>query len=225
MSRLSLILLSGCLCLTFLVVAVPLGSNLPPDQLPPQVRNPENPIATFDTTMGAFKAEIFLDRVPRTASNFIDLTYSGFYTGIHFHRVVPNFMVQFGCPFAKDPNSPKAGEGGPDFGVFRNYKTGEQEERYEGGNIIDEFISKDSNLPGTLAMANDGNHNTGGSQFFFNVQDNRFLDWFSPGPGKHPVFGQIIDGYDVVVAISKVETKDARPIIPIKMRSIIVNGV
>jgi choline dehydrogenase-like flavoprotein len=48
--------------------------------------------------MGTFKLEIFLDRVPRTASNFIDLAQSGFYNGVHFHRVIPNFMAQFGCP-------------------------------------------------------------------------------------------------------------------------------
>ena len=73
-----------------------------------------NPVATFRTTMGTFTAEIYMDRVPRTASNFIDLAQSGFYNGIHFHRVIPNFMNQFGCPNAKDPDSPRAGTGGPD---------------------------------------------------------------------------------------------------------------
>ena len=80
---------------------------------------PRNPIASFDTTAGAFKAEIFLDRVPRTASNFIDLARTGFYNGIHFHRVVPGFMDQFGCPNAKDPKSKRAGTGGPPDGEFK----------------------------------------------------------------------------------------------------------
>eukprot|EP00434_Breviolum_minutum_P032970 symbB.v1.2.029167.t1/scaffold3163.1/size62148/8 len=62
-----------------------------------------NPVAVFETSFGEIEAEIFLDRVPRTASNFIDLVQSGFYDGVHFHRVIPNFMVQFGCPNAKDP--------------------------------------------------------------------------------------------------------------------------
>ena len=66
-----------------------------------------NPTATFETTKGSFKAELFMDRVPRTASNFIDLAQSGFYNGIHFHRVIPGFMNQFGCPHAKDPKSPR----------------------------------------------------------------------------------------------------------------------
>merc|ERR1719263_46170 len=104
-----------------------------------------NPVAKFDTTMGTFTAEIYLDRVPRTASNFIDLVNTKFYDGIHFHRVIPGFMNQFGCPNAKDPKSPRAGTGGPDDGTFKNLKTGATETRSNGGNIKDENISKDTN--------------------------------------------------------------------------------
>ena len=60
-----------------------------------------NPTATFNTTVGSFKAEVSLDRLPIPASNFIDPCQSGFYNGIHFHRVTPGFMNQFGCPNAK----------------------------------------------------------------------------------------------------------------------------
>merc|ERR1719327_553952 len=167
-----------------------------------------NPIATFTTSMGAINAEIYLDRVPRTASNFIDLAQSGFYNGVHFHRVIPEFMCQFGCPNAKDPNSKRAGTGGPPDGTFKNLKTGETEKRFNGGNIEDENISRDSNEPGTLSMANTGQANTGGSQLFMNVVHNDFLDWFSPGESKHPVFGKIVDGYDIAVAITKVPTRN-----------------
>merc|ERR1719261_1173565 len=97
-----------------------------------------NPVAVFDTTMGQFQAEIFLDRVPITASNFIDLARTGFYNGIHFHRVIPGFMNQFGCPHAKDPKSGRAGTGGPPGGSFKNLKTGKMETRTNGGNIQDE---------------------------------------------------------------------------------------
>merc|ERR1739849_69709 len=96
------------------------------------------------------------DRVPITASNFIDLAQSGFYNGIHFHRVIPGFMDQFGCPNAKDPKSRRAGTGGPPDGEFKNLVTGKMERRFNGGNIEDENISKDSNQPGTLSMANCG---------------------------------------------------------------------
>ena len=97
-----------------------------------------NPIATFDTTEGTFKAEIFLDKMPITAQNFIDLANDGFYNGLHFHRVIANFMIQFGCPNSKDPDSPMAGRGGPPHGT-----------------IQDEFLddAKLSNEPGTLSMA------------------------------------------------------------------------
>merc|ERR1719189_690321 len=184
-----------------------------------------NPIATFDTTEGEIEAEIFLDRVPITASNFIDLCKTGFYDGVHFHRVIPGFMNQFGCPHAKDPKSRRAGTGGPPDGTFKNLKTGATERRSNGGNIKDENISKDTNAPGTLSMANTGSPNSGGSQFFMNVADNKNLDWFSPGQSKHPVFGKITSGMDVAVKISKVKTRDDNPVNPIMMNSITISGV
>mmetsp|Transcript_139645 Transcript_139645/g.246594 ORF Transcript_139645/g.246594 Transcript_139645/m.246594 type:complete len:237 (+) Transcript_139645:89-799(+) len=184
-----------------------------------------NPTATFDTTMGSFTAEIYLDRVPITASNFIDLSCSGFYNGLHFHRVIPGFMNQFGCPHAKDPKSRRAGTGGPPDGTFKNLKTGDMEQRARGGNIKDENISKDTNAPGTLSMANFGRPNSGGSQFFINVVHNDFLDWFGPGPSKHPVFGKVTSGMDVCVAISKVPTIQDNPKTPIMMKSITIEGL
>merc|ERR1712080_564272 len=144
-----------------------------------------------------------LDRVPITASNFIDLCQTGFYEGVHFHRVIPGFMNQFGCPLAKDPSSRRAGTGGPKDGTFKNLKTGGTERRSNGGNIKDENISRDTNAPGTLSMANTGSPNTGGSQFFINAANNKFLDWFSPGESKHPVFGQVIEGMMICERISK----------------------
>merc|ERR1719316_5731 len=174
---------------------------------------------------GTVKVEIYLDRVPRTASNFFDLCQSGFYNGIHFHRVIPDFMAQFGCPHAKNPKSSAAGTGGPPDGTFKNLKTGATEKRFNGGNIMDENISRDSNEPGTFSMANTGSANTGGSQFFMNVAHNDFLDWFSPGESKHPVFGKITSGYDIAEKISKVQTRDDNPITPIKMNSVTISGL
>jgi cyclophilin family peptidyl-prolyl cis-trans isomerase len=183
-----------------------------------------NPVAFFNTTMGSFQAEIFLDRVPITASSFIDLCKTGFYNGLHFHRVIPNFMDQFGCPYSRDPKSSRAGTGGPEDGTFANLKTGAVERRSGGGNIRDELISRDSNVRGTLSMANTGSPNSGGSQFFLNVNDNTFLDWFSGGSSKHPVFGRITEGYGVVQAISEVATRQDNPVTPIMMKSIIIHG-
>ena len=167
-----------------------------------------NPIATFETSLGSFKAEIYLEQMPITAKNFISLANSGFYNGLHFHRIIPNFMVQFGCPFSKDANSPRAGTGGP-----------------PSGNIKDEFLpnAKFSNEPGTLSMANTGSPNSGGSQFFINTVHNAYLDWFDTRtPSKHPVFGKITEGLDVVKKIEGQGSSSGRPKAPVQVISVSV---
>ena len=118
----------------------------------------------------------------------------------------------------------RSGTGGPPDGQFKNLATGAMENRKNGGNIQDENISKDSNKPGTLSMANTGQPNSGGSQFFMNVVHNDFLDWFSPGESKHPVFGKAVDqaSFDTMVKISQVPTNDDCPITPVKMISVTV---
>ena len=180
-----------------------------------------NPIAIFDTSMGTFEAEIFMDKMPITASNFVDLANSGFYDGLHFHRVIDGFMLQFGCPNSSDPQSPRAGTGGPKGGSSFECQ-GKTIKRDAGGNIPDELIDKTSNLPGTLSMANTGQPNSGGSQFFINTVHNSFLDWFDgQTPSQHPVFGKVTSGMDVVNKIGKTETnrRDA-PVTPVKMNSL-----
>ncbi len=167
-----------------------------------------NPTAVFETSLGTFKAEIYLDKMPVTAKNFIDLAKSGFYDGLHFHRVIKAFMIQFGCPHSKDPNSPRCGTGGPPHGT-----------------IADEHPAdaKRSNEPGTLAMANTGQPNSGGSQFFVNVVHNSNLDWFSPGQSKHPVFGRVTEGMDVVKKIETTPTGAGdRPVTPAKVEKITI---
>ena len=167
-----------------------------------------NPIATFDTSMGSFKAEIFLDEMPITAENFISLAKGGFYDGLHFHRVIKSFMIQFGCPHSKDPESPSCGTGGPPHGTIAD-------EHPENAKI--------SNEPGTLSMANTGRPNSGGSQFFINTVHNNFLDWFTGGQSKHPVFGKITDGMDVVNAIETTKTgAQDRPLTPVKVERITI---
>lgn len=183
-----------------------------------------NPTVRFETSEGSFEAEIYLDRVPYTSSNFIDLCRRGFYDGLHFHRVIDGFMVQFGCPNSKDPWSRQAGKGGPPSNTFPNLATG-QPERRTNGMIKDEHKSVDSNIVGTLAMANVGVPNSGGSQFFFNVAHNHELDWFTPGDSKHPVFAIVRKSMDVVTKISKIPTDgSSKPIQPIQMIKVTVSG-
>jgi cyclophilin family peptidyl-prolyl cis-trans isomerase len=162
-----------------------------------------NPIATFETTLGTFTAEIYQDQMPITAGNFIALVKRGFYTGLHFHRVIADFMIQFGCEFSKDASSPRAGTG--------NSPLGRIEDEHPPAHKL-------SNEVGTLSMANTGAPNSGGAQFFINTKHNSYLDWFSAGASKHPVFGKVISGMDVV---KKIETcpKGAgdRPKTPIQM--------
>src|SRR5438270_11990544 len=107
-----------------------------------------NPVATFETSLGTFTAEIFQDQLPITAGNFVNLAKSGFYDGLHFHRVINGFMLQFGCPHSKDPNSSRAGTGDS-----------------PNGTIQDEHTARLSNEPGTLSMANTGRPNSGSCQF------------------------------------------------------------
>jgi cyclophilin family peptidyl-prolyl cis-trans isomerase len=169
-----------------------------------------NPTALLETSLGNMTVELFVDKMPLTAGNFVKLAKSGFYDGLHFHRVINSFMAQFGCPHSRDPKSSRAGTGdGPD------------------GTIKDEH-PKDaqiSNEPGTLAMANTGAPNSGSCQFFINTVHNDFLDFFSPGASKHPVFGRVTQGMDVLKKIETTPTDAGdRPLTPVKMIRVTVSG-
>ena len=164
-----------------------------------------NPTVKFETSLGNFEAEIFIDEMPITGGNFVRLTNDGFYNGLHFHRVIANFMNQFGCPHSKDANSARAGTGDSPYGA-----------------IADEHPPEHrlSNEPGTLSMANAG-PGSGSSQFFINTANNSFLDYFSPGQSKHPVFGKITSGKDVVSAINNTPTDgNDRPKTAVQMISV-----
>jgi len=167
-----------------------------------------NPTAILETSLGNIKVELYTDRMPITAGNFVKLAKAGFYDGLHFHRVIDGFMAQFGCPYSRDPKSSRAGTGdGPD------------------GTIPDEHPAnaKISNEPGTLAMANTGSPGSGSCQFFINTVHNAYLDFFTPGASKHPVFGKVIEGMDVLKKIEKTRVDgDDRPITPVQMKRITV---
>lgn len=168
-----------------------------------------NPTATLETSLGKIEVELFVDKMPITAGNFVKLAKSGFYDGLHFHRVISRFMLQFGCPHSKDPQSRAAGTGdGPNGPIPDEHPPG----------------AKLSNEPGTLSMANTGRPNSGSCQFFINTVHNDYLDWFSPGPSKHPVFGKVVGGMDVVHAIEKTPTDgNDRPKTPVKMIKVTVH--
>ena len=155
--------------------------------------------AIFETTKGTFKIELYEDKAPLTTGNFIKLANQGFYNGLIFHRVIPQFMIQGGCPQG-------TGTGGP------------------GYTIKDEFHKDLSNVRGTIAMANRG-PNTGGSQWFINLVDNCYLDYDKkPYSSAHPVFGKVVEGMEIVDAISQAKTgRNDKPIQDIIIKKITIS--
>jgi cyclophilin family peptidyl-prolyl cis-trans isomerase len=110
-----------------------------------------NPTVTLRTTLGDLRIEVFRDKAPKTSENFLSLVKKGFYNGLTFHRVIPGFMIQTGCPKGD-------GTGGPGYEIPDEFGAGL---RHDG--------------PGVLSMANAG-PNTGGSQFFITVAPTPWLD-------------------------------------------------
>ena len=139
--------------------------------------------ATFETNKGTITAELFDKEAPGTVANFEKLANSGFYDGVKFHRVIPDFVVQGGDPLSKDlpPGDPRIGTGGPGYKIKCE----------TAGNPHKHAV-------GALSMAHAGK-DTGGSQFFMVLSEanTRHLN------GVHTVFGQINAGIDVMQKIVK----------------------
>lgn len=191
-----------------------LQGPLSPDELNvtnPGITNDMNPTAIITTNRGVITLELFADQMPITVGNFVKLAEEGFYDETKFHRVIKGFMIQGGDPNTKTANELTYGTGGP------------------GYTIQDEFVEGDllTNTRGTIAMANTGQPNSGGSQFFINLVDNTPLDFDKqPLSSKHPVFGRVVSGMDVVDAIGGTETNQRDlPVDPVVIESIdIVTG-
>jgi peptidyl-prolyl cis-trans isomerase B (cyclophilin B) len=153
-------------------------------------------IVVMETTKGTIKIKLFPELAPKTVENFIGLADKGYYDGLIFHRVIPDFMIQGGDP-----------EG-----------TGRGGESLWGGKFEDEFNANLKNIRGALSMANSG-ANTNGSQFFI-VQKEGGTSWLD---GRHTVFGQIFEGMDVVDEIANV-SRDAndKPVEDVVMEKVAV---
>lgn len=147
----------------------------------------------LETNQGDIVIELYLD-MPITTGNFEKLIGEGFYDGVIFHRIISGFMIQGGDPTG-------TGFGDPSIPNIRDEFT------HAGGNKNDR---------GTISMANAG-PNTGSSQFFINLVDNNFLD------SKHPAFGKVIEGMDIVDKIAAVETDAGdRPVNEVKIVKAII---
>ena len=158
---------------------------------------PNEVYARFQTSEGNFRAKLYADKAPKTVENFVTLadgskTGKPFYDNLVFHRVIPDFMIQGGCPEG-------SGRGGP------------------GYKFADEFHPTLKHAKkGLLSMANAG-PNTNGSQFFVTVAATPWLD------NKHTIFGEVVEGYDVVEKISRLprDSQD-RPRKEVKLESVTI---
>jgi peptidyl-prolyl cis-trans isomerase B (cyclophilin B) len=142
--------------------------------------------ATIETNRGTMKAELYDDAAPNTVANFAKLANDGFYDGVKFHRVIPDFVVQGGDPLSRDlpAGNPRIGTGGPGYKI--DCETAGNPYKHEVG---------------ALSMAHAGK-NTGGSQFFI-VLDERNTRHLN---GVHTVFGKVTDGVDVVKNVRQNDT-------------------
>jgi peptidyl-prolyl cis-trans isomerase B (cyclophilin B) len=140
----------------------------------------KNPIVTFEMENGSImKAELYPELAPNTVNNFISLIDKGFYDGLIFHRVIPGFMIQGGCPDG-------SGMGGPGYGIKGEFN-------------LNGFDNKLKHEKGVLSMARAQSYNSAGSQFFIMVKNSPHLD------GQYASFGKIIEGIEVADSIVAVK--------------------
>lgn len=151
------------------------------------VAQEQNPRIRLATSKGDMIIELFEDECPNTVANIISLAESGFYKGMSFHRIINGFMAQGGCPNSKRGASGTPGTGGP------------------GYRFADEFSPKlKHDKRGILSMANAG-PGTNGSQFFLCFLPTPHLD------GRHSVFGQVIQGLEILDKLEAVGTQSGKP--------------
>lgn len=158
-----------------------------------------NPIVTIELeNKGVIKLELYPEIAPNTVNNFLSLIDKGYYDGLSFHRVIPGFMIQGGCPNG-------SGVGGP------------------GYVIKGEFSDNGFNNPlkherGVISMARTNAPNSAGSQFFIMVKDSSFLD------KQYAAFGKVIEGMEEADKIVAVDTdRNDKPLTPQVMKKVTVD--
>ena len=140
----------------------------------------KNPVVTITMADGrVMKAELYPDKAPNTVNNFISLASKGFYNGLTFHRVIPGFMIQGGCPEG-------TGMGGPGYEIDGEFSAN----GFRQNDLIHET--------GVLSMARTMAPNSAGSQFFIMVAPAPHLD------GQYAAFGKVLEGAEVAIDISRV---------------------
>ena len=154
----------------------------------------QNPVVTFEMEGGdVIKAELYPEIAPNTVNNFISIANSGYYDGLIFHRVIPNFMIQGGCPRGD-------GMGGPGYCIRGEFSS-------------NGFANSLHHSRGVLSMARAQNPNSAGSQFFIMVADAAYLD------GQYAAFGKVIEGMEEADRI--VHVKASRTDAPLEKQKMV----
>jgi len=158
-----------------------------------------NPQVTIEMENGGIMTlELYPEIAPQTVANFVELVEKGFYDGLIFHRVIPGFMIQGGCPDG-------TGMGGPGYGI--------------NGEFAKNGVQNDlEHTAGVLSMARSNDPNSAGSQFFIMHKHSPHLD------GSYAAFGKIISGQEVVDAIAETETDHSdRPLAEQRIKNITIS--
>ena len=163
----------------------------------------KNPVVLMTTSMGNIRIELDAEKAPITTKNFLDYVSDGHYDGLIFHRVIPGFMIQGG---GMDPQM--------------NEKKGKAPIKNEAANGL-------KNKVGSVAMARTNVVDSATSQFFINVKDNDFLNHCSPSPAEfgYAVFGQVVEGMDVVRSIEKVKTANKGYHNDVPAEAVVINSI
>jgi peptidyl-prolyl cis-trans isomerase A (cyclophilin A) len=170
----------------------------------PRPSAPPGPVATLETSLGRIRIALDQEKAPISVANFVKYARAGHYSGTVFHRVIPGFMIQGGG------------------------MTAELKEKPTSPPIRNEARNGVRNLRGSVAMARTNDPNSATAQFFISVKGNPSLDFGIQGAG-YAVFGQVIDGMDVVDKIVAVPTKTVGPyqnvpVTPVVIKSVRVEG-
>ena len=163
----------------------------------------KNPVVSMATSMGDIRVELDAEKAPITTKNFLDYVSEGYFDGLIFHRVIPGFMIQGG---GFDPKMSQKKTRSP---------------------IKNEAANGLKNVTGSVAMARTSDVDSATAKFFINVKDNDLLNHKSPSPDGfgYAVFGQVVEGMDVVRAIEKVRTGNRGMHQDVPVEAVIINSL
>ncbi|HJO25939.1 MAG: peptidylprolyl isomerase [Planctomycetes bacterium] len=161
--------------------------------------------ATIETSAGNITLEFLTDKAPKHVANFVSLAQAGFYNGTRFHRTIPGFMIQGGCPNTKDlEKSHLWGTGGP-------------------GHSVDAEFNDTPHVRGIFSMARSNDPNSAGSQFFLCHGEAGFLD------GQYTAFGRMLSGDEALEAIATAPTEPggegSTPVNPVEITCVTIQRV